>query len=113
MHELSICQSLISAIEKEAERQHFSQVKEVRLEIGRFAGVEAEALRFSFDVARRGTVCAAAELVIIDLPGLAVCYDCGEAVEMADRLSPCPKCGGGRLHVTGGTELKIKDLEVL
>ena len=31
---------------------------------------------------------------------------------MAHRLSPCPRCGGERLVPNGGTEMKIKDLEV-
>ena len=31
---------------------------------------------------------------------------------IADRLDPCPECGGGRLMPVAGDELRIKDLEV-
>ena len=32
--------------------------------------------------------------------------------EIADRLDPCPLCGGGKLMPQGGDEMRIKDLEV-
>ncbi|HYP57588.1 MAG TPA: hydrogenase maturation nickel metallochaperone HypA [Beijerinckia sp.] len=113
MHELSICQSLISMIENEARRQSFHKVRQIHLEIGRFAAVDPEALRFGFEVASRDTLCEGAELHIIDLPGIAYCFTCEETVALGDRLAPCPKCGGGRLQATGGDELKVKDLEVI
>jgi hydrogenase nickel incorporation protein HypA/HybF len=34
-------------------------------------------------------------------------------VEIDDRLSPCPNCGGGKLMPTGGDEMRIKDLEAV
>ncbi|MBL8572230.1 MAG: hydrogenase maturation nickel metallochaperone HypA [Hyphomicrobiaceae bacterium] len=113
MHELSICQSLIDMIADEARRQAFNRVEVVRIEVGRFAGVEPGALAFGFEVASRGTVCDGARLEIVDLPGLAYCFACEESVELSDRLAPCPKCGGGRLQPTGGDELRVKDLEVV
>jgi hydrogenase nickel incorporation protein HypA/HybF len=48
---------------------------------------------------------------MIDLPGRALCFDCGGDVEIADRLDPCPDCGGTKLVPSGGTEMRIKDLE--
>lgn len=113
MHELSICQSLISEIEDAGQRHAFARVTRVRLEIGRFAGVEIEALKFGFEVARQDTLCAGAELEIISLPGEGYCFTCEKAVEIADRLDPCPACGGGRVQATGGDQLKIRDLEVV
>ncbi len=50
MHEMAISESIIGILEEEARRQHYARVKKVRLEIGALAGVETEALRFSFDV---------------------------------------------------------------
>ena len=113
MHEMSICQSLVGLIEEQAERTAFSRVTHIRLEIGRFAGVEPRALLFGFDVTARGTVADGATLEIVDLPGRAWCFDCSASVEITQRGADCPQCSGGRLRVTGGDELRIKDMEVV
>lgn len=113
MHEMSICEGIRQVIEDHAARQPITQVKHVRLEIGRFSGVEKKALEFAFDVVMRGSVAEGAALSLLDVPGRAMCYDCAEEVEIDDRLAPCPRCGGGRLLPTGGDEMRIKDLEVV
>lgn len=112
MHEMAICMSLIDQIEDAGRSHGFRKVDRVRLEIGRFAGVETEALAFGFEVARKDTICDGAALEIIPLPGRAWCFTCETQVELEDRLDPCPACGGGRLQANGGDELRIKDLEV-
>ncbi|MDX2483447.1 MAG: hydrogenase maturation nickel metallochaperone HypA [Pseudodonghicola sp.] len=113
MHEMSLCEGVRSVIEEAAVKNGFSGVKTVRLEIGKFAGVEKPALEFAFDVVMRGSVADGAALVMIDLPGRAMCYDCLKEVSIENRLDCCPDCGGGKLMPVGGDEMRIKDLEVL
>lgn len=66
MHELAIIDDLITAI---SERVGEARVFEVRLEVGRRAGVSAEALRFSFEVCARGTALEGAALSIDEIEG--------------------------------------------
>ncbi|AOZ69210.1 hydrogenase maturation nickel metallochaperone HypA [Rhodobacter xanthinilyticus] len=113
MHEMSIAEGIRTVLEDAAKANDFSKITRVRLEIGAFAGVERAALDFAFEVVMRGSVAEGAALEILDLPGRALCYDCAVEVEITDRLAPCPHCGGGRLLVQGGDEMRIKDLEVL
>lgn len=113
MHEMSLCEGIRTVIEDQARQHAVGKVKRVRLEIGRFSGVEKPALEFAFDVVMRGSVAEGAHLEMIDLPGRAMCYDCIKEVEIAERLDPCPDCGGGKLMPVGGDELRIKDLEVV
>ena len=113
MHEMSIVEGIRSVIEDAAAANGFSRVTVVRLEIGQLAGVERRALEFAFDVVLRGSVAEGASLQIFDIPGQASCFDCGKTVEIAHRLDLCPECGGTRLLVQGGEEMRIKDLEVL
>lgn len=113
MHEMSLCEGILQVLEESAKTNSFQSVKRVRLEIGRFAGVEVDALRFGFDVVMRGSVADGAALEIIEVPGQAFCFDCSDTIEIDDRLDPCPACGGGKLTPTGGDEMKIKDLEVV
>ncbi|GLK63790.1 MULTISPECIES: hydrogenase maturation nickel metallochaperone HypA [Paracoccus] len=113
MHEMSLCEGIRGIIEDQARRHGFSRVTRMRLEIGRFAGVEKAALSFAFDVVMRGSPAEGAALEMIDLPGRAMCFDCAEQVELDDRLSPCPLCGGGRLMPETGDEMRIRDMEVI
>lgn len=113
MHEMSLCEGIRELVEDQARQHSFARVTLLRLEIGRFAGVEKPALAFAFDVVMRGSPAEGAALEMIDLPGRALCYDCGETVEIDDRLAPCPLCGSGRLMPSGGDEMRIKDMEVI
>lgn len=113
MHEMSIVEGIRSVIEDAGRAQGFTRVTHVRLEIGRMAGVELSALEFAFDVVMQGSIAEGAGLEIINMPGKALCFDCGKEVEIEHRLDLCPQCGGARLLVQGGDEMRIKDLEVL
>lgn len=113
MHEMSLCESLIGVIEAEARRQNFTRVKRIWLEVGPFSGAEPEAMRFCFDAAARDTLAEGAEFTIVPCQGRAWCLDCAAAVDIAERYDPCPRCGGHMLQVTGGEELRIRNLEVM
>ncbi|MCI4664581.1 MAG: hydrogenase maturation nickel metallochaperone HypA [Neomegalonema sp.] len=112
MHEMSLCQSIRSAIEEQAESQKFSRVDRVKLEVGPLSGVETDALRFGFDVVMRGSIIEGAKLEIDEPPAAAWCMPCAETVPITQRYDPCPKCGSHQLQVTSGEELRIKELEV-
>ena len=112
MHEMSLAEGIRSIVIDQARAHGFARVTVLRLEIGRFAGVEKPALDFAFDVVMRGSPAEGARMEMIDLPGRALCYDCMKTVEIADRLAPCPDCGGGKLIPNGGDEMRIKDMEV-
>ncbi|MDJ0857746.1 MAG: hydrogenase maturation nickel metallochaperone HypA [Dinoroseobacter sp.] len=111
MHEMSLCEGIRTVIEDQARAHNVHKVTRVRVEIGKFAGVEKPALEFAFDVVMRGSVAEGAVLEMLDLPGKAMCFDCAKEVEIDDRLQPCPTCGGGKLMPTGGDEMRVKDLE--
>jgi hydrogenase nickel incorporation protein HypA/HybF len=113
MHEMSLCEGIRRVVDDAAASPDVTRVTRVRLEIGRFAGVEKRALTFAWEVVMRGSKAEGAALEMIDLPGRALCFDCCLTVEIADRLDPCPTCGGGRLVPEGGDEMRIKDMEVI
>lgn len=93
-------------------KQGYTTVKTVWLEIGALSGVEIEAMRFGFDAVMKGSLANDATLEIIELPGQAWCMQCDKNVEVSQRFDACPDCGGFQLHVTGGDEMRIKELEV-
>jgi hydrogenase nickel incorporation protein HypA/HybF len=112
MHEMSIAEGVLAIVEEAARREGVHAVRAVRLEIGRLAAVETQALRFCFESVVRGSIAEGARLVIEEAPGVAWCFGCCASVPLAARLDPCPRCGGSRLQVSGGTQMRVKDLEV-
>lgn len=112
MHEMSLAEGVLQLIEDAARQQEFAKVTAVWLEIGQLAGVEMEAMKFCFDAVTRDSVAEGARLEIIALPGTAWCMQCAMTVPMMEVFGECPTCGGFQLQVTGGTEMRIKELEV-
>ena len=112
MHEMSLCEGILQVLEAEAERQSFSRVRRVILDIGVLSGVEIPALEFAFDVVMRGSLAEDAVLEINRLQAEAWCMACAETVTVTARYDPCPKCGGYQLQVSSGDEMRIKELEV-
>jgi hydrogenase nickel incorporation protein HypA/HybF len=112
MHEMAICESIVQCLEEQAAQHNYARVKTVWLEIGPLAGVELEALHFSFDAVTRGTLAERAALKIIETKAQAWCMPCAKTVEVAQRFDPCPDCGSYQLQLTCGGELRIKELEV-
>jgi len=112
MHEMSLCESVLQVIEQNAKAQGYTQVKTVWLEIGNLSGVEIEAMRFSFDVVIRDSLADGAKLEIIEVPGEAWCMQCAKTVQVKQRFDACPDCGSYQLQITGGDEMRIKELEV-
>jgi len=113
MHELSLAEGLLQIIDGAAVRDKFSQVTTVWLEIGQLSSVEPQAMAFCFDAVARGTLAQGARLEILTLPGVGWCADCAASVAITELFGACPQCGGGQVQVTGGTEMRLKELEVL
>jgi hydrogenase nickel incorporation protein HypA/HybF len=112
MHEMSLAEGVLQIIEDSAKTQNFSRVKTVWLEIGQLAGVEVEAMKFCFDAVVRDSIAQDARLEIIEMPGQAWCLHCAEVVQVQALFDACPKCGSHQVQVTGGNEMRVKELDV-
>jgi len=112
MHEMSIAESVLQIIEDKARSDGYARVMTVWLEIGQLAGVESESLRFCFDSVARDSIAEDARLEIIETAGQGWCMECACNVAVKDRYDPCPNCGCLQIEVTGGEEMRVKELEV-
>lgn len=112
MHEMSLAEGVLQIIEDSARANGFARVITVWLEIGQLAGVESEAMRFCFDAVTRNSVAEGARLEIAEPAGEGRCLNCNKEVKVAQRYDACPECGGFPVEITGGTEMRIKELEV-
>jgi hydrogenase nickel incorporation protein HypA/HybF len=112
MHEMSLAEGVLQLIEDAARTQEFSKVTTVWLEIGQLSGVEVEAMKFCFDAVTRDSIADGARLEIVAMPGTGWCMQCSQSVPMQEVFGECPQCGSHQMQVTGGTEMRVKELEV-
>lgn len=112
MHELSLAGGIVKLVEDAAAREHFGNVRVLRLEAGALSGVEVRALRFALEAITPGTCLANARIDIDEPAATAWCLGCQQSVCIHSRMDACPQCGSQRLQPTGGTELRVVDLLV-
>ncbi|TRZ99755.1 MAG: hydrogenase maturation nickel metallochaperone HypA [Rhodocyclaceae bacterium] len=112
MHELAMAEGILQLIEDSARAQGFRSVRTVWLEVGQLSSVEAEAMRFCFGAVTRDSIAAGASLEIVDIPGQGWCPRCLRTVSLRALYDPCPHCGSYQVQASGGTEMRVKELEV-
>jgi hydrogenase nickel incorporation protein HypA/HybF len=110
MHEMSIVQALLDRVEAEAGKHAACTVAVVRVAIGALSGVEPELVRSAYELARQGTRCADADLVIRSVEADWACPKCAQPVAAGERLR-CPRCGGAARLAAGG-EIVLERLEL-
>lgn len=112
MHEMSLAEGVLRLVEETAQREGAQRVKLVVLEIGQLSSVEPEALEFCFAAVVHGSIAEGAALEIVAVPGAGWCLPCGETVPMSESYGACPKCGSYQVQPTGGTEMRVKEIEI-
>ncbi|MFK0284590.1 hydrogenase maturation nickel metallochaperone HypA [Streptomyces sp. NPDC090499] len=112
MHELSIAAAIVEQADEWARADGADTVSAVTVRVGELSGVVPDALDFAFEVAREGTVLAAARLVVEQVTAQAWCGPCAE--EFAVGMPPffwCPRCDRPSTELRSGRELEITAVE--
>lgn len=109
---MSIAESIVQIAEDAATREGGARVRTVFVDIGALAGVDIAALRFCWDAVTRDGAAAGAALDITQTPGRGWCLRCGDTVALAAPFEPCPRCDGYQVQVTGGIEMRVREIEV-
>ena len=112
MHELSIAKSVLEAVRAEVQRRPGARLLKVVLRVGELAGVNPDALSFSFQALVLGTEFEAATLEIESRPRRHRCVECGLDFIVRDYNVHCPRCGASRTECISGDELELAYLEV-
>jgi len=111
VHELSIALSMMERIQEEAAR-HSGTVKAAQVRIGVLSGVDTEALRFAWEIARAGTELAQTELEIESVALRVRCPGCGEVHTAEIQSLMCPRCVTPEQDILEGRELELTALEM-
>jgi hydrogenase nickel incorporation protein HypA/HybF len=113
MHELAICQSILTQAAAIAARHGGARVASVTVRIGPLAGVEPALLRAAFPLAAAGTCCAAASLHIAKVDVRVKCKLCGAASEVRPNRLICGICRTWHVMLLEGDEMRLEFVELL
>lgn len=69
MHEVSLCESILKIIERQAQKEGFTRVTKVQLTVGTLSGASPESLSFAFPLVTKDTLADGAELEITETEG--------------------------------------------
>ncbi|ABB58583.1 hydrogenase maturation nickel metallochaperone HypA [Synechococcus elongatus] len=112
MHELSLATALVETALWQAVQAEAQQIVSLKLRLGTWAGVDAEALRFAFSLVQQDTIAASAQLVIESVPAQFRCQTCGQQTP-PPLLAACSHCGSDRWQLQQGRELQLQSMEVV
>ena len=111
MHELAVCQALLTEVGRVARDAGAGPVRRVVLRVGPLSGVEPALLSRAFEVARAGGVADRAELCIEPAAVRVRCRDCGAESEAPPNRLLCADCGSWRTELRAGDELVLQRVE--
>ena len=111
MHELAVCQALISQV-NEIARSRAARVHAVRIGLGPLAGIEPRLLAEAYPLAGAGTAAEGSRLAIETTPLRVRCRACGsETTALPNRLV-CGACGDWRTDLIAGDEMLLLSVEL-
>ena len=87
------------------------EVVVITVEVGKFSGVLADALRFCFEAVAKGTAAEGARLDLRETEGWVRCKKCGAEFVAPAMFTPCA-CGSREVQWLRGLELNIKSMEL-
>jgi len=111
MHELSVCQALITQVENLAREQGARQVVSISLGIGPLSGVEPHLLEQAYPLAAAGTLAEDCVLMIDEQPIRVHCDECGKDSDATASRLVCAHCGDWRTTLISGDELILTRVE--
>lgn len=112
MHELSIAVSILDAVEAQAVSRPDAQFAKVGLRIGALAGVDVDALNFSWQAITLDTPYQKTSLEVEFCPRRHRCGQCGQEFVVEEYDTDCPRCRSMTTTCIGGEELDIAFMEV-
>ena len=105
MHELSLCDDLLSQVVAIAAEHNAESVESITVQIGALSGVEALLLESAFELIKVGTLADEAELILQTAPVIVLCSQCGTQSEVAANHLLCSACQSHETTLISGNEL--------
>ena len=111
MHELAICQELVSQVEDIAGQQT-AWIRQVRVGVGPLSGIEPRLLESAYPLACAGTRAEGSMLEIEHTDVRVRCRGCGAETMAAPNRLVCGACGDWHTDLLAGDELLLLRVEL-
>ena len=112
MHELSLCEDLLSQVSILARQHQAHSVHSITVNIGALSGVEPMLLESAFAIGRVGTIAEQARLILEPVPARVRCGRCGIDAEVPANRLICPSCRSTDTSLLSGDELILARVEL-
>lgn len=112
MHEMGIAQNILDIALDAANKEGARKITKINLIAGELRGIVPLQLTFCFGIAAKDTIASEAYLDIESVPVSGHCNQCEADFPIEEYQYLCPKCNSKDIQITGGTELRIKDIEI-
>lgn len=107
MHELSLVQEVIRILEKSAAENNISNIKKIKIVVGKLVAVLPEAMQFCFNALAKEPPFVNARLEIEEIDTLGRCNGCGSEFIIDHNQFCCPGCGSPSINISAGNEFFV------
>lgn len=112
MHEMAIAQSIVNIAIDAAEKGGAQRITGINVVVGELRGIVPMQLTFCFTVVAENTIASGANLSLEIMPVRGKCRKCEQTFIVEDYHYVCPTCQSRDIQTVGGTELRLRDIEV-
>jgi len=105
VHELSLCDDLLSQVVTIAAQNNAQSVESITVQIGELSGIEPVLLESAFDLIKVGSIAEQAKLILQTSAVTVFCRVCGAESEVTVNNLLCQACKGNETKVIKGDEL--------
>lgn len=113
MHEMAIAQGIIDIAVAAAQKEGAQKITRINVVAGELRGIVPLQLTFCFSVLAEQTIASDAYLNLEITPIKGRCKNCDETFIVKDYQYVCPRCHSQDIQTAGGTELRVRDIEVV
>ena len=109
---MAIARSILDIAIAAAEKEGAQRITGVNVVAGELRGIVPLQLTFCFGLMSENTIASGARLSLEITPVRGRCRKCEETFIVEDYRYICPKCQSGDIQTVGGTEFRLRDIEV-
>ena len=113
MHEMAIAQGIIDIAVAAAQKEGAQKITKINVVAGELRGIVPLQLTFCFSVLAEQTIASHSYLNLEITPVKGKCKNCDETFIVKDYQYVCPQCHSRDIQTVGGTELRVRDIEVV
>lgn len=114
MHELGIVFYVIDAVEKVAKENKVKKVTSLTLEVGEVSTVVPSYFRECFDWAiKKSEYMKECKLNMVIIEGISYCRNCKQTFKTTEYAKVCPHCHSEDTYLVTGSDVQIKNIEVV